>query len=191
MVNVTVQKTVVDDITGEELLYVYTATAETEALAMQQACIYASMIEYALLADKWTPREMAFPREQLYQFIQPATLEQLENMYPDAVSSAYSNALAYVSSYFGNMFDIDAMLGSGDTTATALTLRLCLCISTVTFLLASSPQYSEVIEQQNKQLHFLLRGLKSGSRNFGKAAIAAEPNVRVDVITPLAKTQRP
>jgi hypothetical protein len=177
----TAQKTVVDP-SGDEVLYTYSAEASTRELALQQVCIYASMVEYGMVADKWQPKDMAFPREQLYQFIQPSQLENIESMYPDAVATAYQSALAYVQSYIGNMFDVDAMLSSESTTSTALTLRLALAISTVTYVLASSPQYSEVIELHNRQLQTLLRGLKAGSRNMGKDGIAADPNVRATVV---------
>lgn len=177
----TAQKTVVDP-SGDEVLYTYSAEASTRELALQQVRIYASMIEYGMVADKWQPKDMAFPREQLYQFIQPSQLENIESMYPDAVATAYQSALAYVQSYIGNMFDVDAMLSSESTTSTALTLRLALAISTVTYVLASSPQYSEVIELHNRQLQTLLRGLKAGSRNMGKDGIVADPNVRATVV---------
>ena len=140
----TVQKTVVDPATGDETLYTFSASAATQEMALRYACTYASMVEYGMVADKWQPKDMAFPREQLYQFIQPSQLENIESMYPDAVATAYQSALAYVQSYIGNMFDVDAMLSSESTTSTALTLRLALAISTVTYVLASSPQYSEV-----------------------------------------------
>lgn len=177
----TAQKTVVDP-SGDEILYTYSAEASTRELALQQVCVYASMVEYGMVADKWQPKDMAFPREQLYQFIQPSQLENIESMYPDAVATAYQSALAYVQSYIGNMFDVDAMLSSESTTSTALTLRLALAISTVTYVLASSPQYSEVIELHNRQLQTLLRGLKVGSRNMGKDGIIADPNVRATVV---------
>lgn len=177
----TAQKTVVDP-SGDEVLYTYSAEASTRELALQQVCIYASMVEYGMVADKWQPKDMAFPREQLYQFIQPSQLENIESMYPDAVATAYQSALAYVQSYIGNMFDVDAMLSSESTTSTALTLRLALAISTVTYVLASSPQYSEVIELHNRQLQTLLRGLKAGSRNMGRDGIVADPNVRATVV---------
>ena len=177
----TAQKTVVDP-SGDEVLYTYSAEASTRELALQQVRIYASMVEYGMVADKWQPKDMAFPREQLYQFIQPSQLENIESMYPDAVATAYQSALAYVQSYIGNMFDVDAMLSSESTTSTALTLRLALAISTVTYVLASSPQYSEVIELHNRQLQTLLRGLKAGSRNLGKDGIIADPNVRATVV---------
>lgn len=177
----TAQKTVVDP-SGDEILYTYFAEASTRELALQQVCVYASMVEYGMVADKWQPKDMAFPREQLYQFIQPSQLENIESMYPDAVATAYQSALAYVQSYIGNMFDVDAMLSSESTTSTALTLRLALAISTVTYVLASSPQYSEVIELHNRQLQTLLRGLKAGSRNMGKDGIIADPNVRATVV---------
>lgn len=177
----TAQKTVVDP-SGDEILYTYSAEASTRELALQQVCVYASMVEYGMVADKWQPKDMAFPREQLYQFIQPSQLENIESMYPDAVATAYQSALAYVQSYIGNMFDVDAMLSSESTTSTALTLRLALAISTVTYVLASSPQYSEVIELHNRQLQTLLRGLKAGSRNMGRDGIIADPNVRATVV---------
>lgn len=177
----TAQKTVVDP-SGGEVLYTYSAEASTRELALQQVRIYASMVEYGMVADKWQPKDMAFPREQLYQFIQPSQLENIESMYPDAVATAYQSALAYVQSYIGNMFDVDAMLSSESTTSTALTLRLALAISTVTYVLASSPQYSEVIELHNRQLQTLLRGLKAGSRNMGRDGIIADPNVRATVV---------
>ena len=177
----TAQKTVVDP-SGDEVLYTYSAEASTRELALQQVRIYASMVEYGMVADKWQPKDMAFPREQLYQFIQPSQLENIESMYPDAVATAYQSALAYVQSYIGNMFEVDAMLSSESTTSTALTLRLALAISTVTYVLASSPQYSEVIELHNRQLQTLLRGLKAGSRNMGKDGIIADPNVRATVV---------
>lgn len=177
----TAQKTVVDP-SGDEVLYTYSAEASTRELALQQVRIYASMVEYGMVADKWQPKDMAFPREQLYQFIQPSQLENIESMYPDAVAAAYKSALAYVQSYIGNMFDVDAMLSSESTTSTALTLRLALAISTVTYVLASSPQYSEVIELHNRQLQTLLRGLKAGSRNMGRDGIIADPNVRATVV---------
>lgn len=177
----TAQKTVVGP-SGDEVLYTYSAEASTRELALQQVRIYASMVEYGMVADKWQPKDMAFPREQLYQFIQPSQLENIESMYPDAVATAYQSALAYVQSYIGNMFDVDAMLSSESTTSTALTLRLALAISTVTYVLASSPQYSEVIELHNRQLQTLLRGLKAGSRNMGKDGIIADPNVRATVV---------
>lgn len=178
----TVQKTVVDPATGDETLYTFSASAATQEMALRYACTYASMVEYGMVADKWQPKDMAFPREQLYQFIQPSQLENIESMYPDAVATAYQSALAYVQSYIGNMFDVDAMLSSESTTSTALTLRLALAISTVTYVLASSPQYSEVIELHNRQLQTLLRGLKAGSRNMGKDGIVADPNVRTTVV---------
>lgn len=177
----TAQKTVVDP-SGDEVLYTYSAEASTREIALQQVRIYASMVEYGTVADKWQPKDMAFPREQLYQFIQPSQLENIESMYPDAVATAYQSALAYVQSYIGNMFDVDAMLSSESTTSTALTLRLALAISTVTYVLASSPQYSEVIELHNRQLQTLLRGLKAGSRNMGRDGIIADPNVRATVV---------
>lgn len=177
----TAQKTVVDP-SGDEVLYTYSAEASTREIALQQVRIYASMVEYGMVADKWQPKDMAFPREQLYQFIQPSQLENIESMYPDAVATAYQSALAYVQSYIGNMFDVDAMLSSESTTSTALTLRLALAISTVTYVLASSPQYSEVIELHNRQLQTLLRGLKAGSRNMGRDGIIADPNVRATVV---------
>lgn len=177
----TAQKTVVDP-SGDEVLYTYSAEASTRELALQQVRVYASMVEYGMVADKWQPKDMAFPREQLYQFIQPSQLENIESMYPDAVATAYQSALAYVQSYIGNMFDVDAMLSSESTTSTALTLRLALAISTVTYVLASSPQYSEVIELHNRQLQTLLRGLKAGSRNMGKDGVIADPNVRATVV---------
>lgn len=177
----TAQKTVVDP-SGDEVLYTYSAEASTRELALQQVRIYASMVEYGMVAGKWQPKDMAFPREQLYQFIQPSQLENIESMYPDAVATAYQSALAYVQSYIGNMFDVDAMLSSESTTSTALTLRLALAISTVTYVLASSPQYSEVIELHNRQLQTLLRGLKAGSRNMGRDGIIADPNVRATVV---------
>lgn len=183
---VTAQKTVVDP-SGDEILYTYSAEASTSELALQLVCIYASMVEYGMVADKWQPKDMAFPREQLYQFIQPSQLENIESMYPDAVATAYQSALAYVQSYIGNMFDVDTMLASESTTTTSLTLRLALAISTVTYVLASSPQYSEVIELHNRQLQTLLRGLKAGSRNMGKAGVVADPDVRVTVVS-LKKT---
>jgi hypothetical protein len=170
-----------------ETVFTYSKTEVLEADALAVVIIYASMVEYSILVDLWMPQDLAFPREQLYQFIQPATLEQLEGMYPNVVINAYNNALAYVQSYIGAMFDVQVMLEQGGSTSTALTLRLALCISTVTFILASSPQYSEVIELQSKQLHWLLRGLKSGNRNFGKDAIVGDPDVRFSSVS-LSKT---
>lgn len=190
MWTVTVQKTVIDS-DGSEILYAFVASAETEEAATVYACLYASMVEYGMSAQKWQPSEMAFPKEQLYQFIQPSTLTQLENIYPDVVATAYMNAQAYVQSYVGAMFDIDAMLVSGDTTSTALTLRLALCISTATFVLSSTPQFSDVVKQLNDQLLFLLRGLKSGQRNFGKAAIVGDPNVRLAVVSLSKNSNKP
>lgn len=182
MWTITVQKTVPDS-EGNDIQYAFAASAFDEAIAEMYVCAYASMVEYGLSAQRWAPGEMAFPREQLYQFIQRDVLATLEAMYENTVPTAYANAMAYIQSYFGNMYDIDAMLSSGDTSSTALTLRLALCISTVIFILASSPNYSETVETHNKQLHFLLRGLKSGQRNMGKAGIAAEPNVRLSVVS--------
>ena len=182
MVTVSVQRVVTDAVTGDETLYNYSASAATEVAAELLCRVYASMVEYGMEAFRWAPGEMAFPKEQLYQFIQRDQLEHLEAMYPDAVATAYQNAMAYVQTYIGAMFDIDAMLVSGDTTSTALTIRLALAISTVIFLLAPAPQYAETTELHNKQLHMLLRGLKNGSRNFGRNAIAGEPNVRVSVV---------
>lgn len=186
MYRVSVQKTVFDSA-GDEILYTYSATGATEEQAVQVACLYASMVEYGVEAQKWSPQEMAFPREQLYQFIQPSQLAILEQMYPDAVRSAYQNALAYVQSYIGAMFNVEEILEAGGTTSTVMTLRLALAIQTAVFLLASSPQYSETIEVHNQQLHTLLRGLKNGGRNFGKSAAIAEPDVRASIIR-LTKT---
>lgn len=186
MYRVTVQKTVVDT-SGDEILYTFSTTANTAEQATQCACLYASMVEYGLVAQKWQPKEMAFPREQLYQFIQPSQLEVLESMFPDAVPSAYQNALAYIQSYIGNMFNVEEILEVGGTTSTAMTLRLALVMQTAIFLMASSPQYSEVTELHNQQLHYLLRGLKSGGRNFGKSAVIAEPDVRTSIVR-LSKT---
>lgn len=183
----TVQKTIVDPSTGDETLYTFSASAATQEAALRYACTYASMVEYGIVAQKWEPIEMAFPREQLYQFIQPNQLDIIERMYPDAVATAYQNAMAYVQSYIGAMFDVDTMLASGDTSSTALTLRLALCLKTVVYILASSPQYSETIEMHERQITMLLRGLKVGNRNMGKHGIAGDPNVRVSVVS-LQKT---
>lgn len=185
-----VEKTVADVYTEDETVYLFSNENAVEADAENICILYASMVEYGLIAERWQPDELAFPKTQLYQFIQPQTLAQLEAMYPDCVITAYNNALAYVQSYIGAMFDVDAMLENGGNSNTALTLRLALCLSTVTFILASSPQYSDVIEQQNKQLHHLLRGLKTGKRSFGKDAIVGDPNVRVSVVS-LSRGQRP
>lgn len=187
---VTAEKTVIED-DESETLYSYSSTRVLEADAEDDAIVYGSMIDYGLIAAHWQPQDLAFPREQLYQFIQPATLTHLEGMYPDVVVTGYNNALAYVQSYIGAMFDVALMLETGGTTQTALTLRLALCLSTVTFILASSPQYSEVIEQQDRQLHMLLRGLKSGNRSFGKDAIEGDPNVRVSVVSLTNQGNRP
>lgn len=181
----TVQKTV-SDASGE-ILYTYAAEADTLEASVQLACTYASMIEYGMIAQAWGPTDMIFPKEQLYQFIQPSQLDVIEGMYPNAVPTAYQNALSYVQSYIGNMFNVDEMLSSGETTTTAMSLRLALIICTVTYILSSSPQYSEVIEMHNRQLHMLLRGLKSGGRNMGKAGVIADPDVRVTVVS-LKKT---
>lgn len=183
---VTVQKTVTDD-EGAETLYIFTARGKTEEEATQAACVYASMVEYGLTAEKWRPSQMAFSREQLYQFIQPAQLEIIEQMNADAIDIAYQNAIAYVQSYIGAMFNVDEILSREDTTSTSLTLRLALAIQTAVFLLASSPQYAETVEMHNRQLHTLLRGLKSGQRNFGKSAPIGDPDVRVAIVK-LTKT---
>jgi len=187
---VTAEKTVVE-ADESETLYSYAKTETLEADALVVAIIYASMIDYGLIAEHWEPQDLPFPESQLYQFIQPATLGQLKAMYPDVVISGYNNALAYVQSYIGAMFDVAVMLETGGTTQTALTLRLALCLSTVTFILASSPQYSEVIMQQDKQLHYLLKGLKSGNRSFGKDAVVSDPNVRMTVVSLTPTGQRP
>ena len=187
---VTGEKTVVED-DESETLYSYAKTETLEADALAVVIIYASMIDYGLIAEHWEPQDLPFPESQLYQFIQPATLDLLKAVYPDVVITAYNNALAYVQSYIGAMFDVAVMLETGGTTQTALTLRLALCLSTVTFILASSPQYSEVIMQQDKQLHGLLRGLKSGSKSFGKDAVVGEPNVRMVVVSLTPTGKRP
>lgn len=190
MPKVAVQKTVVNK-DGEQILYTFTATGETRSDAENVACLFASMVEYGLIADKWQPSTMSFPREQLYQFIQPSQLEIIEQMYPDAVATAYQNALAYVQSYVGAMFDIEEIIANEDTTSTGMTLRLALAIQTAVFLLSSSPQYSETIELHNRQIHTLLRGLKSGSRNFGANAPIADPDVRVSIVKPTKTGSRP
>lgn len=183
---VTVQKTVENE-DGSETLYIFTGRGKTEDEATEAARAYASMVEYALDVEKWRPSQMPFAREQLYQFIQPAQLDVIEQMNPYAVDIAYSNALAYVQSYVGAMFNVEEIINSEDTTSTGLTLRLALAIQTAIFLLASSPQYAETTELHNQQLHTLLRGLKSGQRNFGKNAQIADPDVRVAVVK-LTKT---
>lgn len=190
MFRATTQKTVVDK-DGNETLYTFSSIDETEEKALYDATVYASMVEYGLVAEKWQPSDMMFPREQLYQFIQPSQLDILEKMYPDCVPVAYQNAMAYVQSYIGNMFDVEAIVNADDTTSTAYTLRLALVIQTAIFLLASSPQYAETTELHNRQLHMLLRGLKAGSRNFGAAAEIAEPNARVQIVTLTKTTQKP
>lgn len=182
MYTTTVQKTFTDSSTGESLLYTFTATGETAEQSETTACVYASMVEYGYVADKWAPKDMAFPEEQLYQFIQPAQLDAFKAMYPDIVATSYMSAKAYIQSYFGNMFDVDTILATEDTTTAGLTLRLALLISTVTYVLAASPQYAETIEVHNRQLHDLLRGLKSGQRNMGKGGTISTPDVRVSVV---------
>lgn len=186
MYRVTVQKTVTDS-SGDELLYTFSASAELQEDAERYAFSYASMVEYGIIAERWQPGEMAFPESQLLQFIQANTLEMLKAMYPDVIVTAYASALAYVKSYIGNMFDVDTMLENNDYSPLSMTLRTALCICTATYVLASSPQYSDTIEQHNKQLHCLLRGLKSGSRSMGKDGVIAEPDVRVSIVT-LQKT---
>lgn len=178
---VTVQKTVTDP-SGDEILYTFSATAETLEDAERYAFSYASMVEYGMIAERWQPTDYAFPKDQLYQFIQRNILEMLESMTPDIVGYAYSSALAYVKSYIGNMFDVDAMLDTDNLSITSQTLRLALCISTSIYILASSPDYSDVIEQHNKQLIHLLKGLKAGSRNMGKDGIISIPDVRLTVV---------
>ena len=180
-----------DQFQSHEIYYSFSAKADTVEEAMAQAVNYASMIEYGTVASTWGPEEMAFPEMQLTQFIQPATLDNLKMMCPEVVQMAYKSAKAYVSSYFGNMFNIDAMLGDNSDTLAKQTLSLALCIATASYILASSPQYSETMEQHNKQLHALLRGLKSGQRNMGKGGIPAEPNVRVGVVNLMGPKGKP
>jgi len=190
--SVSIEKTVVeDDELATETVYTFGNTNVLEVEAEAICIMYASMVDYGLIAEHWQPKELAFPKSQLYQFIPPQTLAQFEAMYEDVVITGYNNALAYVQSYIGAMFDVEIMLETGGNSHTALTLRLALCISTVTFILASSPQYSEVTEQQNRQLHYLLRGLKSGSRSFGKNAVAGDPNVRMSVVSLNKNGKRP
>ena len=179
----TVQKTVEDSENGTDILYTFSVETATQAESESLACQYASMVEYGMLAERWTPSEFPFQKEQLYQYIQPNSLRTLEAMNPDAIKIAYASAYAYVHSYVGAMFDIDEMLDNNNTSSTSLTLRLALSISTATYLLASTPQYSEMIEYHNKQLLYLLRGLKSGHRNFGKGGITADPDVRVSIVS--------
>lgn len=179
---VTVEKTVIEDDMSETL-YTYAKTEVLELDAENVCILYASMVEYGLIAEHWQPKDLAFPKEQLWQFIQPDTLEMFENMYPDTVITAYNHAHAHVQSYIGAMFDIDAMLETGGNSSTAYTLRLALLISTVTFILAASPQYSDVIEMHQKNCQMLLRGLKSGNRNFGKEAVEGDPNMRVTIVS--------
>lgn len=186
MYRATTQKTFTDK-DGEETLYTFSTLDETEDKALYTATVYASMVEYAMTADKWEPKDMLFPKEQLYQFIQPSQLEILEGMYPDCVAVAYQSAMSYIQSYVGNMFDVEAMIASGESNSSIFTLRLALVIQTAIYVLASSPQYAETVEMHNKQLHMLLRGLKAGSRNFGSPAIMAEPNARVQIVS-LTKT---
>lgn len=185
MYKVTVQKVV--DTDGVDTLYTFTATGDSEDEATRLACMYASMVEYGLDSEKWKPEDMAFPREQLYQYIQPSQLDILEQMYPDAIPTAYQSALAYVQSYIGAMFNVEDILAMGDTSSTSMTLRLALVIQTAVYLLASSPQYAETTEMHKRDVNMLLRGLKSGQRNFGKSAIEADPNVRVSIVK-LTKT---
>lgn len=187
---VTGEKTVVED-DDSETLYSYSITETLEADALALVIVYASMIDYGLIAEHWYPQDLPFPESQLYQFIQPETLAHLKAMYSDVVITGYNNALAYVQSYIGAMFDVKTMIETGGTTQTALTLRLALCLSTVSFILASSPQYSETIMMQDKQLHYLLRGLKSGSRSFGKDAEVSSPNVRAVAVSLSPKSSRP
>lgn len=187
----TTQKTFVNN-DDTETLYTFTALDTTAEEALFACTVYASMVEYGLIADKWQPTDdMFFPEDQLHQFIQPSQLNILKQMYPDCVAVAYQSALAYIQSYVGNMFDIDSIIANADGTSTAYTLRLALVIQTAIYLLASSPQYAETIELHNKQLHMLLRGLKSGGRNFGKDAEIADPNARVQIVTLSKTAQRP
>lgn len=189
MWTVTVSKTFEDDIDG--VMYIQSFSAETQTVAVHLACNYASMVEYGYVALKWGPKDMPFSRDMLKAFIQSAQLDVIEQMYPDIITVSYENALAYVQSYVGAMFDIDAMLSSGDASSTAQTLRLALMLCTVTYILASTPQYAETVEMHNRQLHHLLKGLKSGSRNFGKAAIAGDPNVRVSIVDLIKTGEQP
>ncbi len=162
----------------------FSASAPAESTAVQYVCAYASMVEYGVSLEAWRPTSgLAFPREHLYQFMSPQTLEQMESIYPNTIEVSYANSIAYVTSYIGNMFDIQAMLDSGDTSTTAMTLRLILCLSTARFILASVPQYADVTREWGEQLSFLLKGLKQGSRNFGKQAIVSSPDVRVESVT--------
>lgn len=191
-VTVTVTKTFIDEDTGDELMYLYTITQPTYEEANDIALLYVSMVEYGTAANHWMPSDdMAFRYEDLYQFIQKGTLDQLVAMYPETVTTAYRNALAYVHSEIGAMFDIDAMLNSDDVSATSMTLRLALCMKTAWFCLASSAQYSEVTEQNEAQIKTLLKGLKSGSRNMGKAGLIAEPNVRGTIVSQGRKSNLP
>lgn len=189
MYTVTVQKTFVD-IDGVEIVYAYTFEDKNESVAMYNARMYASMIEYGFELKKWKPEDLAFPKEQLYQFIQPAVLRQLEQIYPDVVTTGYASAKAYVQSYVGAMFDVDAMLSESDPLSLH-TLRLALCVSTAIFVLSSTPQYSDVVKQLGEHLTLMLRGLKSGHRNMGKGAVTGEPDVRCSAVSLGKNVKRP
>ncbi len=189
MYSVTVQKTFVDS-DGVEVVYAYTFEDEDERVAVMNARMYASMVEYGFELRKWRPEDLAFPKEQLYQFIQPAVLRQLENIYPDVVRTGYASAKAYVQSYIGAMFDIDAMLEEGDPLSLH-SLRLALCVSTAIFVLSSTPQYSDVVKQLGEHLTLMLRGLKSGHRNMGKETIPGDPNVRCSAVSLGKNGKRP
>lgn len=178
----TVNKTF-EDSDGSEIMYSFSATASTEQEAIDLVMLYVSMVEYGTLANEWAPGDMAFSREQLLQFIQRSQLENIEAMYPNVVANSYMNALSYIQTYIGNMFDVEAMLSSDDTSSSsAITLRLSLCLCTAIYVLASSPQYSDTIECHQKRLETLLKGLQRGSRNMGRQGIVAEPNVRAIVV---------
>ncbi len=178
---VTISKTITEE-DGTEVLYSYSVITTDSNFDVNPLRLYASMVEYGLTAMKWKPRELSFPKEYLYQFIQRQTLNNLESANEDIIYTAHENALSYVSSYVGSKFDINAILEKEETDLTSNTLRLALLISTVVYILAVVPQYSDVMELHRRELHLLLKGLKSAQRSFGKDSVIQEPDVRVSSV---------
>lgn len=176
MWTVTINTTIVDPVTGEQIPYLFSAQAEEYNTAEYLARAYASMVEYGMLAEKWVPTDPFFPREALFQWISPQQLLQFEKMYPDCVAVSYSSALGYIYSQIGHLYDLDAIFEGDTDEGTARIMRWIMTVLTAYNISSPSANHSQSLQDNFDMVCKKVTEMKTGATTVYRAPLQEDPN---------------
>lgn len=147
---------------------------ESEEKVTGMAMVLANYLQNIL--DGEPVANMYFPEEDLYQWISPQQLDQFKKMYRNCVILAYNNALGYLYSQIGELYDLDAML-SGDTNdPTAKILHWIMTVLTAYNIAAPSTKHSQSLQDNFDMVIRKVTEMKNGATTLHDAPLKPEPN---------------